>query len=133
MSCANVWMSLVFCLYNEKYIYIIGNLNSIFFVEGLLSKATQRGDILTCNLLILQSNALPLSYNHRNEYHTTSINHVSKEGNPERNAYFHSCSRSLMASFLRPYFNLKLAASRTSARWTGEPGWETQGMDDKEK
>lgn len=30
--------------------------------------------------------------------------------------HFHSCSRSLMASFFRPYFSLKLAASRTSAR-----------------
>lgn len=36
--------------------------------------------------------------------------------------HFHSCSRSLMASFFRPYFSLKLAASRTSAKWAADPG-----------
>lgn len=27
-----------------------------------------------------------------------------------------------MASFFRPYFSLKLAASRTSAKWAADPG-----------
>lgn len=29
-----------------------------------------------------------------------------------------------MASFFRPYFSLKLAASRTSAKWAADPGCE---------
>lgn len=36
--------------------------------------------------------------------------------------HFHSCSRSLMASFFRPYFSLKLAASRTRAKCAADPG-----------
>lgn len=38
--------------------------------------------------------------------------------------HFHSCSRSLMASFFRPYFSLKLAASRTRAKCAADPGWK---------
>lgn len=36
--------------------------------------------------------------------------------------HFHSCSRSLIASFFRPYFSLKLAASRTRAKCAADPG-----------
>lgn len=35
-----------------------------------------------------------------------------------------------MASFFRPYFSLKLAASRTSAKWAADPGCEEAEPDD---
>lgn len=42
---------------------------------------------------------------------------------PPFRAYFHSCSRSLIASFFRPYLSLKFAASLIKDKWAGDLGY----------
>lgn len=116
MSCASVWMSLVFCLFKEEK-----KKGSIVLKEGTpVESNTNNGKVevhfLSNVLLLYQTLA-----NRQPEEHRS----VSRRGG----THFHSCSRSLMASFFRPYFSLKLAASLTRAKWAAEPGCEETERD----
>lgn len=42
---------------------------------------------------------------------------------PAFRTYFHSCSRSLIASFFRPYLSLKFAASLIKDKWAEDLGY----------
>lgn len=141
MSCASVWMSFVFCLFGEKWDKLISvdvkgatrihdrfwcmyrtqdNMNT----SKLLNKLFAFTSSLNCHFIyfFLLWRRLKELYKHAGRAVSSDAPHVSSGAG----THFHSCSRSLIASFFRPYFSLKLAASRTSARCTADPGWERE-------